>query len=135
VQYLLDTHILLWYLYDNDELPFKVKNMLDDANNTIYYSPINLLEIAIKLKKNKDFLSDDCEEIRNACLENGFEPLPYFDKHVFSFEKIRKKDNTPKHQDPFDLMLLSQAKRSKNIKLLTHDHCFEYYDEDCILLV
>lgn len=45
---LLDTHILLWMLTDNEKLPQKARSVLSSMDNDLYYSTASIWEIAIK---------------------------------------------------------------------------------------
>ena len=46
---LLDTHILLWWLNDDEKLPEKAHKLISHADNAIYVSHISLWEIQIKI--------------------------------------------------------------------------------------
>jgi PIN domain nuclease of toxin-antitoxin system len=48
MSYLLDTHVILWMLDEVENLSDKVQAILVDSKNKCYFSPISLLEIAIK---------------------------------------------------------------------------------------
>ena len=53
-------------------------------------------------------------------------------KHVLEIRGLRTKPGAVlTNHDPFDRMLIAQAKSEKHI-LLSHDRNFEYYEEDCI---
>ena len=53
-------------------------------------------------------------------------------KHVLEIQGLRIKPGTVlTNYDPFDRMLIAQAKSEKYV-LLSHDRNFEYYEEDCI---
>ena len=41
MKYLLDTHIILWALVDDNRINNKVKNILTDSKNEIYYSSVS----------------------------------------------------------------------------------------------
>ena len=43
-------------------------------------------------------------------------------------------DGAPPHHDPFDRMLISQAK-AENMTFITHDSLLPYYQEKCIVFV
>lgn len=45
-----------------------------------------------------------------------------------------RQETAPKHNDPFDRMLLAQAKHER-LKFITHDSMLPYYEEDCIVRV
>jgi len=134
MQILVDTHILLWLLFDDERLSKKAKDMIMDPENDIHFSTASIMEIDIKHQKNPKLIPYNAKDISDACIEADLINLPIFNKHIFQMSDLNKKEKAPKHNDPFDLILLSQAKRSY-MKFLTHDHMFEYYDEDCIILV
>jgi PIN domain nuclease of toxin-antitoxin system len=57
MNYLVDTHILLWSFLETHRLSKEIKSILLDDDNNIYYSPINLWEISIKYGLRKLFLN------------------------------------------------------------------------------
>lgn len=131
MEILLDTHYLLWYLFDDDRMDKKISEIISDPDNTIFYSTASLWEIDIKHRKHPNIVPYTAKRIADECLEINIENLPIFNKHIYQLSNLNKKEKSPSHNDPFDLILLSQAKRH-GMKLLTHDHLFDYYDEDCI---
>ena len=71
MNYLVDTHILLWSFLETSKLSKTVKLILLDENNDIFYSPINLWEISIKYGLKKLFLNggtpdDFFDELNNS---------------------------------------------------------------------
>ena len=56
------------------------------------------------------------------------------DRHVFALETLKRPEDAPRHNDPFDRILVSQAK-AENMVLLTHDSMIPYYGERCIMSV
>jgi PIN domain nuclease of toxin-antitoxin system len=52
VNYLVDTHVLLWSFLETDKLSNEIKSILLNDNNEIYYSPISLWEISVDLITN-----------------------------------------------------------------------------------
>jgi len=126
MEILLDTHILLWTLNGDTKLSDKAKKIIFSDNNTIYYSIVSIWEIAIKHKKGKLKISGT--ELFHYCEQAGFKELVLNEKHIIALETIEKIEETPPHNDPFDKILLAQAK-GDGMLLLTHDNCFSYYDE------
>ena len=45
---LLDTHMILWAMLDDPKLNDKMRNIILDPNNTIYYSIASMWEVPIK---------------------------------------------------------------------------------------
>lgn len=131
---LLDTHILLWALSEDPRLPEKAKELILDENNAIYYSAVSVWEIAIKHANHPDNVNMTGKELAQYCEEAGYLPLEMRNKHVFSLEGISRQEDAPPHHDPFDRMLIAQAKE-ENMSFVTHDALLPYYNEKCIIAV
>ena len=130
---LLDTHILLWYLTDDAKLPKKAKAMIDDAEQACY-SIISLWEVAIKHSISVERMPVSDEELSVYADKTGFECLPLSKHHVAVLKTLRREPGTREHHDPFDRILLCQAK-TENLMLLTHDALLQGYGEPCVLVV
>ena len=130
---ILDTHIALWALENNDKLSHYAKEMISDLNNNIYFSAISVMEISIKHKKFPDLFKISGEDFYNDCLNAGYYTMPLKSKHAIFMDKLNLKDGFI-HNDPFDRALLAQAKQERFI-FLSHDHMFENYNENFIMIV
>ena len=131
---LLDTHILLWSLYGNDEISQNVWKMIGDTSNDVYYSTASIWEITIKhMAKPKKMLISGVE-LADKCNTVGFNMLPIIDNHVKYLETLRRKVNAKPHNDPFDRIMIAQAK-AEEMKFVTHDSLIAGYEEDCIFSV
>ena len=120
---LLDTHIILWYFEGNERISNKAVEMIEDENNIIFYSIASLWEIAIKHRKHKEnfpTLSADFLHYAEKC---GFHRLNIRDQNVLEYENL-----PDVHNDPFDCMLVAQAK-SEGMVLMTHDDMAEFGKE------
>ncbi len=131
---LLDTHILIWALNDDPQLSEKAKEMILDPDNVVYYSVISIWEISIKHSAHPEDLEFSGRELSEFCQEAGFLPLALRDKQVYALETITRSENAPRHNDPFDKILVAQAK-AENMSFLTHDSLIPYYEERCIISV
>ena len=131
---LLDTHLLIWTLNEDPKLPVKAKELILDPGNIIYYSSVSVWEIAIKHAIHPDNVEFTGKELSGFCQEAGFLPIEIKDRHVFALETLKRPDHAPRHNDPFDRMLIAQAK-AENLTFLTHDELLLYYGESCIVLV
>lgn len=132
MEYLFDTHLLIWALEDSDKLPNSVREILLSQDATICYSTISAWEVAIKYGLNKFPISGT--EFLHYCEQAGFRKLTLDDKHIIALETLQKKENTPEHNDPFDRVLLAQAKGDGMI-FVTHDRKFSYYNEQNVLVM
>ncbi len=56
------------------------------------------------------------------------------DDHVYVLENLRRAENAPRHNDPFDRIMLAQAK-GEGMSFITHDSLIPHYMEKCIIAV
>ena len=66
--------------------------------------------------------------------KNGYLVLPILNKHVSALETLKRSENAPRHNDPFDRIMVAQAK-AEGFMFLTHDSLIPYYDEPFIISV
>lgn len=118
-RYLLDTHIFLWWLNNDKRLKHATRAILENQNNQICVSVITAWEMAIKHKNKKIALKTT---IKYSFAISGFTVLPVTLDHVLQLEKLPLH-----HKDPFDRMLIAQAKTEKLI-LVTDDVKIKKYD-------
>lgn len=81
-----------------------------------------------------DRLRINGELLAKGCEDNGYMVLPVFNKHVSALETLELLENAPRHTDPFDRMMVAQAK-AENLMFLTHDSLIPYYGEPFIISV
>jgi PIN domain nuclease of toxin-antitoxin system len=72
-KYLIDTHILIWYLDGNPILPVKIKKELDDATNKVYVSVASLWEFTIKLAKQKLDIEINIQQVEAYITDRDYE--------------------------------------------------------------
>lgn len=116
---LLDTHILLWWLADDPTLSKKARTIISDEKNLIFVSAISAWEIIIKMALGKLQAPENLAEV---IMENNFKELPVTLQHVLVIKQLPLH-----HHDPFDRMLVAQAK-SESLTLLTSDEKNMLYD-------
>jgi PIN domain nuclease of toxin-antitoxin system len=138
MKYLLDTHILLWSLASESptgkQLPAAAKQIIDNPENHIFYSSINIFEIEVKRIAKPDINLPSGKTVISFCEEAGFKLLPLYDTHCLMIKTLHKEEIVKEHKDPYDWLLVSQAK-SENLKFITSDNKLKHYLEDCILYV
>ena len=127
---LLDTHIAIWALNDDDELSEKARDLILDPDNTIYYSAVSVWEVALKHARRPEAIPFNEQDFSTGCKDAGFNLLNIREKHIFAvrYLPIPKKE----HNDPFDRLLLAQAKVEKFL-FLTHDELILGYEEGLII--
>lgn len=131
---LIDTHIAVWAVLNDPKLPQKAKSMLLDEDNEIFYSTASVWEITIKHMLHPDKLRMSGSLLAKGCEDNGYIVLPVLNQHVSALETLKRPKNAPKHNDPFDRILVAQAKAEK-LMFLTHDSLIPYYGEPFIIPV
>lgn len=100
-RYLLDTHILLWWLSDDKKLDQKKRAIISKASNHIIVSAVSIWEIIIKKSLKKLNAPDD---LKNILHKNNFEIMDITVDHVLTLEELPLI-----HNDPFDRLLLAQS--------------------------
>lgn len=131
---LLDTHIAIWAVLDSEELPDEARAMILDEDNEIYYSAASVWEITIKHMTHPETFLYSGKHLAKGCEANGFVSLPIFNKHSAELETLARPKDAPSHKDPFDRILLAQAK-SEGMKFMTHDTLIPFYNESFIFSV
>jgi PIN domain nuclease of toxin-antitoxin system len=112
---LLDTHILLWVAGEPDRLPDQVRSLIEDPATEVLFSAASLWEIAIKSGLGRSDFTVDPRVLRRGLLENGYTELPVTGAHAVAVDLL-----PPVHRDPFDRVLVAQA-RIEGVTLLTAD--------------
>lgn len=108
--------------------------ILSCPDEEIFYSTASVWEITIKHMLHPDKLRINGDLLEKGCEENGYIVLPILNKHVSVLETLKRPKDAPKHNDPFDRILVAQAK-AEGIMFLTHDSLIPYYDEPFIISV
>jgi len=122
--WMLDTHALIWALYEPKKLGRRAHAVLKDPTCEVVVSAISFWEISLKCGLGKLVLPDtDPSEIPDAVQKLGFgvEPL-----HPAVLSTYHKLSHAPGHRDPFDRMLVWHAIRGAHT-LLTKDRAMSYY--------
>ena len=123
---LLDTHALIWFINGDNELPKKVKKIIEDIDNQCFISIGSIWEIAIKFSQNKLDLQISFEDIHQLLIDNDIEILPITFKHLQTLLPLPYY-----HRDPFDRIIIAQG-IAENISIATKDELFKLYPVDLI---
>lgn len=113
MNYLLDTHILLWAAAG--ELPAKAAEYIEDENNSLFFSSASIWEVVIKSGLGRSDFTVDPSILYHGLLGAGYVELPVTTEHALGVERLPQI-----HKDPFDRILLSQA-ISEHCTFLTAD--------------
>lgn len=132
MQVLLDTHTLIWALEDNPKLNDKAKEIILNLNNQIFVSAASIWEIAIKKSIKEDF-PYNAKDLISYSAKAGFRFLGIGLDEIVGLNTLKVKEGSFVNNDPFDKILVSQAKVNKML-FLTHDHVIKQYDEPCVFV-
>ncbi|VAX37763.1 FIG00768848: hypothetical protein [hydrothermal vent metagenome] len=120
---LLDTHILLWSLFESKKIKKYEREALIDPQNEILVSSISLWEISLKFSIGKLELHNILpEDILAIVQKTGFSIINMEAQEACSYHQLPKFA----HKDPFDRMLIWQA-ICQNFYFMTHDKACEEY--------
>ena len=99
---LVDTHIILWAAAN--QVSEKVKSILENPNNTLYFSSASIWEIEIKNSRGKEDFNVDAKRLCLNLRFAGYEELGIISEHAFLISDLPKI-----HKDPFDRIMIAQA--------------------------
>lgn len=122
---LLDTHILLWWLADDPKLPGPATTAIRDGETVVVVSAASAWEIAIKKAAGRLDAPDDLLDEIEA---NNFDTLAISAGHALAAGAL-----PAHHTDPFDRMLIAQA-REEGLTVVTIDARFSDYDVELLPL-
>jgi PIN domain nuclease of toxin-antitoxin system len=114
---LLDTHALIWWA-ENRPMAAEAVAAIRAPGNAAFVSAVTPWEAEIKIARGKLKIHF---EIETAPLDHGFEPLPITFAHAVAAGRL-----PPRHDDPFDRMLVAQA-QLEGLTIVSRDPVFERY--------
>jgi PIN domain nuclease of toxin-antitoxin system len=115
---LLDTQVMLWWLLDDPRLGAKSRELL--ASKPCLVSVASIWEVAIKHRIGKLEVSPIV--FRDQSIAAGADLLPVLDSHVIETAQLPLL-----HQDPFDRLLIAQA-RVEGLMAVSSDRQWVDYD-------
>ena len=122
---LLDSHALLWCLFEPAALGKRAAAAIRDPANGVFVSTVTFWELSFKYALGKLELSGITpEEIPALAAASGFDPIPLADAEAASFHQLPRLA----HKDPFDRILIWQA-ISRKMSLASGDRAFTDYRE------
>ncbi len=119
---LLDTNVFLWAITDDARLRKAQRSAYSDAANDLYLSVASVWEILIKTGLGKLPLPVPAADYIHRQMEkNRVTALGIQSRHLVELEKL-----PPLHRDPFDRMLVAQA-RAEKMPVMTGDRAIARY--------
>lgn len=121
--YLLDTHLLLWAAGAPEKLPQTARELMEAPEHEFAFSAASLWEIAIKQGLGRVDFKVDAHRLYRMLLLHGYREIPITSQHAVAVSALPNL-----HKDPFDRLLLAQA-RAEAMILMTHDEALPQYGE------
>ena len=124
---LLDTHVFIWWITDDRQLPERIRKIISSSDNELFFSSASCWEIAIKAKLGKIVLPQKPSlYISKQLALNSIKSLPILASHA-----LRVFDLPDIHKDPFDRILVAQA-TVEGLPIMTSDPLITKYPVEVI---
>lgn len=117
--YLIDTHILLWWIFSDPKLDEISRQIIANRQNIIFVSSASAWEIATKYRIGK--LPEAQELVKHypeVLQQEKFTELAITNAHALRAGLLEIN-----HRDPFDRMIMAQAEL-ENLPVITFDSAF-----------
>jgi PIN domain nuclease of toxin-antitoxin system len=122
---LLDTHALLWTLFEPVRLGKKAEECIRNPDVTVSVSVVSFWEISLKFATGKLHLENVAPDaFPDIVRQSGFTILPLADTEAASFHRLPRLA----HKDPFDRLIIWQA-ISRKLILISQDKAFAGYQQ------
>ena len=119
---LLDTHALLWWLFGDPKFSSKARTVIEKSDQRVWVSSASAWEIATKVRIGKlPEIGDVAEKLPAYLRRERFEALPISLDHALAAGTL-----PGPHKDPFDRMLIAQA-RIEKLRVVSIDSVFKQY--------
>lgn len=113
--YLLDTHLLLWAALQPERLSQRAAELIGDRSSPLAFSVVSIWEVVIKLARGRFDFAVVPEDFRRNMLALGYREVEVTADHALAVGGL-----PPIHNDPFDRLLIAQA-RVEGLTFLTSD--------------
>lgn len=121
MNYLIDTHVIIWHLHEFDKLSNEASKILDDPKMSKFISQASLIELSIKMSLGKITLECDWNDLFYYFNKAGWTIIPFRNVDFTTLSSL-----TWHHGDPFDRLMACQAINQK-LKLISKDSIFDSY--------
>lgn len=121
-RFLLDTHVLLWWLFDDPRLSSPAFNIIQAPDNTLLVSSASGWEIATKYRLGKlPHAGEVAHNLLSLLRQSRMDVLPITMEHALAAGAL-----PGPHRDPFDRMLIAQG-QIEGLPIVTSDPAFKQY--------
>lgn len=125
--YLLDTHVLLWWMFDDPKLSGLARDIIRTPKNRIIVSSVSGWEIATKSRLGKlPHAGDIVHNLPSLLQKARFKVLSISMAHALAAGAL-----PGPHRDPFDRMLIAQG-QIEQLPIVTSDRAFKKYPVNLI---
>ena len=124
MRFLIDTHVLIWYLEDSPQLTSTAAEILEDTRHDLYVSIVSLWEIAIKSGIGKLKLKIEFHDLKKLLERFSIEIVSIDFEDTQTYLALPFFDN---HRDPFDRILVAQV-TARSMVLMSGDKKFDFYE-------
>jgi len=122
MEYLLDTHAVLWFFNGDNKLPDSVKNIMEDPKHIKYVSIASAWEVGIKISIGKLEFPENTKGFIYQIKKHGFVMLPISENSIIESETLPLL-----HRDPFDRLFIATA-ISTHMTFISGDQNIAQYD-------
>lgn len=119
MNYLLDTHILLWWLFDDPKLDNDCRDIIRNPDHRILVSSASAWEIATKYRIGKLPEAKQLVEEYSQILHQA----KFIELAITTTHALRAGNLPIPHRDPFDRTIVAQAEL-ENLPVITYDEAF-----------
>jgi PIN domain nuclease of toxin-antitoxin system len=119
MSYIIDTHILLWWLFDDPKLDTDCRNIIREPNHKILVSSASGWEISTKYRLGKLPEAKPLLEAYQQILHQA----KFAELSITTTHALRAGNLPISHRDPFDRMLMAQAEL-ESLPIITYDKAF-----------
>ena len=121
MNFLLDTHILIWVAISPHKISLELASLLSDPSNHLYFSSASIWEIPLKESLGKRDFEISSKKLHGGLIENGYKEIKISALHAMEAIKLPFI-----YRDPFDRILVATA-IWENMPLLTNDSTLSAY--------
>lgn len=125
MNYVLDTHTLLWFTGGDKRLSARSRELIEDTEHKVMVSAASLFEIAIKVKIGKMVLIKPLDGIYRDIQIAAIEVIPILLSHLDKYQDIPLYAD---HRDPFDRLIIAST-IVEQAELISIDPKFQYYTD------
>ncbi len=121
MRFLLDTHVLLWWLRDTIDLAARTKAVLADPNAQLMASVASFWEISIKWRRGQIDISGT--DLHSETVADGIPIVGIAFPHLVALEQL---EFLPGHKDPFDHLILAQVVAEEAVLVTADSRMLDY---------